>query len=213
MIKITEAVKQLIIINVLFFIGSMALDQFLRGFSDPVFQYYGRLGLGAFYIESDFFRPFQIITHMFMHADVPHLFFNMFGLYMFGSLLESRLGAKHFLILYFVSGIGALLLQSGVYGFEYHYMDAQRVLQVPMVGASGALMGVYAASASFFPNLKVFLLFPPIPLKLKYMVLIFVLIDFNMGLHGGTNIAHFAHLGGAIFGFLLSLYWKKKGHV
>ncbi len=213
MMRITEAVKQLIIINVLFFIGSMALDQFLHGLSGPLFRYAGRLGLGAFYFESELFRPFQIITHMFMHGSVPHLFFNMFGLYMFGSLLETKLGSKHFLILYFVSGIGALLLQNAAYAYEYHAMGVENILITPMVGASGALMGVYAASASFFPNLKVFLLFPPIPLKLKYMVLIFILIDLNMGIHGGTNIAHFAHIGGAIFGFLLSLYWKKQGHV
>ena len=214
MIKISETVKQLIIINVLFFIGSMALNGFLMGINTDLFRTYGRLSLAIFYLESPFFEPFQIVTHMFMHADLGHLFFNMFGLYMFGSLLERRLGARDFLILYFVSGVAALLLQMLAYGYEIHYEDAMRLMQTPMLGASGALMGVYAATAFFFPNLQVFLLFPPIPLKMKYLIIAFIAIDLFSGFSsGGTGIAHFAHVGGALGGFLLSLYWKKNRYV
>ncbi len=214
MIRISETVKQLIIINALFFIGSLALNGFLMGIDTELFRTYGRLSLAIFYFESPFFEPFQIVTHMFMHADLGHLFFNMFGLYIFGSLLERRLEARDFLILYFVSGIAALLLQMLAYGYEINYQDAMRLMQTPMLGASGALMGVYAATALFFPNLQVFLLFPPIPIKMKYLVTAFIAIDLFSGFSsGGTGIAHFAHVGGALGGFLLSLYWKRNRYV
>jgi membrane associated rhomboid family serine protease len=214
MIRITETVKQLIIINALFFVGSMALNQFLMGVNIDTFRLFGRLGLAIFYFSSDYFQPFQVFTHMFMHADLGHLFFNMFGLYMFGSLLEQRLGAKNFLMLYFVSGAGALILQMLSYYIEINYMGGAYLINRPMLGASGALMGVYAATAFFFPNLQVFLLFPPIPLKMKYLVIGFVALDLFSGLSStGTGIAHFAHVGGAVAGFLLALNWKRNRYV
>jgi membrane associated rhomboid family serine protease len=150
------------------------------------------------------FKSFQLISHMFLHGSLGHIFFNMFGLFMFGRVLESVLGSKKFFILYFLSGIGAAGLQLMIYYFQ----------QTPaqMLGASGAIFGVLAAFAMMFPNVELMIIFIPVPIKAKYLVPIYAVLELFFGIASfkGDNIAHFAHLGGAIVGFILILIWKRK---
>ncbi len=150
------------------------------------------------------FNPYQIVSHMFAHANLSHLFMNMFGLFMFGRTLESVYGSKKFFILYFVSGLGAAGLQLTMY-----IMQGE---PAAMIGASGAIFGILAAFALTFPNVELMLIFLPIPIKAKYFVAIYAFIElvYGVGNFKVDNIAHFAHLGGAIAGFLLTLYWKKN---
>ena len=161
----------------------------------------------------------QLITHMFMHGSLQHLFFNMFGLYMFGPPLEYVLGPKRFLTYYLGAGFGALALDFAVKYGMLHFgnvsdYDASAIINTPMVGASGALFGLLAGYAMFFPNNVLQLLFPPIPIKAKYFVLIYAAIELFLGISGRqANVAHFAHLGGALFGFLCILYWRKTGTI
>ncbi|MBI1344372.1 MAG: rhomboid family intramembrane serine protease [Terrimonas sp.] len=145
------------------------------------------------------FKPYQFVTHMFMHASFSHILFNMFGLWMFGRILESRLGSKKFLILYFVAGLGAAFLQEIMGGFGI------------AIGASGAIMGIFAAFGYLFPNTELMLIFLPIPVKAKYFIPALIALDLFGGIYKapGDNIAHWAHLGGAIAGFLLVIYWNK----
>lgn len=188
MFRISEVVKNLIGINVIIFlIISLAPDPIKRFFI-------------LFPFGSDQFMPVQIFTHMFSHISPGHIFWNMLTLFFFGPDVERHIGEKKFLILYFVSGLGSLLL---------HWILAS---QAPVLGASGANFGVLVAYAYFFGDRKVMLLFPPIPIKAKILVLIFVAMDLYNGMSGtATGIAHFAHLGGALFGFLLLLYWNRTG--
>ncbi|MDB4347449.1 rhomboid family intramembrane serine protease [Bacteroidia bacterium] len=198
--------------------------------------------LAAFFPGLDYFIPTQIITHMFMHGGVGHIFFNMFGLFIFGNFLERVLGSKKFGILYFVSGFGAyaLHLASQYYDFyelnqylaassepmtaayflkfvDYGVVDALlkskgwTSILSPVVGASGCLYGLLAAFAYLFPNTELMLLFIPFPIKAKYFVPIMVGIDLFLGFNpvAMDNIAHFAHIGGALFGFLLVIFWNK----
>lgn len=187
MYRITDVVKHLIIINAIVFIGTRLP---LLSSLEPYFILYPP--------PSNFFKPVQLVTHMFMHGSMGHLFFNMLALFFFGPNVESVWGPKKFLLFYFFCGIGAmvghLLLGGGS----------------PVVGASGAIAGVLLAFAVLFPNAQVMLLIPPIPMKAKYLVLIILVIDLYMGLTmADSRIAHFAHLGGAVFGGLLILYWRK----
>ena len=157
-----------------------------------------------FFPTSTEFQPFQLVTHMFMHASMGHLFFNMFGLYIFGPFVERTIGVKKFFQLYFIAGFGAMLLHLGVdflqYGQVIYHPD---FVGIPMLGASGALMGVVAAFATLFPNMRVQLLIPPVSMKAKYMALLFIGLDLFLGLSGSNSgVAHFAHVGGALFGFL-----------
>jgi membrane associated rhomboid family serine protease len=184
--RITDVVKNLIIINILVFVAVR--------FALPV------QGIENYFIlyrpGSAFFEPVQGVTHMFMHADFGHLFFNMLGLYMFGSWVEEIVGPKRFLILYLISGFLASVLQM--------FMSP-----VPILGASGAVYGIIAAFATMFPNAQMMLLFPPIPMKAKYMALIFIGLGLYSGLSGAQDgIAHFAHVGGAVMGFVMVKYWK-----
>ena len=185
--NLTEVVKQLIIINVIIFIGtSLPMLANLRNY------------FILFPPSTSYFKPIQLVTHMFMHADMGHLFFNMFALYFFGPMTERVWGAKKFLVFYLLCGAGAMGLHLLIGGGS------------PVLGASGAISGVVLAFAMLFPNAKVMLLIPPIPMKAKHMVLVFLGIDLFLGLSSyNTGIAHFAHLGGALFGFLLILFWRK----
>lgn len=254
-------VKNLLIINIAVFL----LTRFLL---DDLYYY-----LSTYYIGSEYFKPYQIITHMFVHGDFSHLFFNMFALFMFGQVLEYYTGSKRFFILYFVSGLGALFLHEFVIWLQYHtilhdskmffnnpilgnfeilvnnnkkFFDAdiftlinewrknpdndyyvqkaiestesvlnylnRTVFSVPTLGASGAVFGLLAAFATLFPNADLYVLFIPIPVKAKYVIPFYAVLELFFGVANfkGDNIAHFAHLGGAIFGFILALTWKKK---
>ena len=197
MIPITPTVKQLLIINVFFFIGTWLIG-------DIAYIY-----LGLFPFNNPAFMPWQLFTHMFMHFNLPHIAFNMFALYSFGSALEHIWGGRKFLFFYLSCGLGAALLQNGV-----NYLDG--TIGSIAVGASGAIYGLLTAFAFMFPNTQLGLLFIPIPIKAKYFVPGLLGIDLFLGLYGGsvfgggTGIGHFAHIGGALIGFIMMWYWKKN---
>ncbi len=205
-------VKHLIILNALMFFGSYAV---LGGeaWNATTYEYtnLGRLILAVYMPGSENFRPFQIVTHMFMHGDLGHLAFNMFSLYIFGPMVEMAWGHKRFLFYYLFCGLGALTLHMGVQWWELSREGFDpRSWNGAMLGASGAIFGVYVAFAYLFPNQVISLLFPPISLKAKYFVLIMAVAELFYGIRGAsTGIAHFAHIGGALFGFGLIMYWYR----
>lgn len=175
-------------------------------------------------IRSPYFKPHQIITHIFMHGGIGHLFFNMLAFWMFGSTLENYFGSKKFLIFFMVSGLGAAVLHLVTLYFEltpYYNAISQfpphmvgpllNRVNVATVGASGAVFGCLAAFGFLFPNYKIYLYFF-IPIKAKWFVIIYAAAELYMGIQNnpGDNVAHFAHLGGALFGFLFAYNWKKK---
>lgn len=237
--RITDTVKVLLIINVIFFIGS----QFLGNFSYQLFS--------LWYFENDNFQFWQILTHMFMHGGLMHLVFNMYALWAFGSPIEHMLGQKKFLFFYFSAGLGAALLHSLVNYYEVQTginalveagmsMGAvENLLQTgqyntgildsiskesleslymsfntPAVGASGAIYGILVAFGMMFPNVELFLLFVPVPIKAKFFIPALIALDLFSGFTGysifGGGIAHFAHVGGALFGFIMMWYWKRN---
>ncbi len=185
----TPGVLNLIIINVLVFLIQLLLD-------GP----YGKITstLALFPYNSGYFKPYQLITHMFTHGGWAHILFNMFALWSFGSFLERTWGPKRFLIFYFVCGLAAAL--------------AHLFLQnAPAIGASGAIMGLFAAFAYLFPNSQLIIFPIPFPVKAKYAVALMAAIDLFGGVNPtGSNIAHFAHLGGLVMGFILVIIWGKK---
>lgn len=196
MLKLTGVVKNLLIINVIVFVFTKFIFPNLLGV------------LALYYPHSESpFQPFQIITHFFAHANLGHIFFNMFGLVMFGSAVESLWGAKKFLIYYIVCALGAAGTQLFMMytGVESIYGS--------MVGASGAIYGLLVAFGMKFPNAELMLIFLPIPIKAKYFIPGMILLDLVLGISNFSSdpIAHFAHLGGALFGFLLILFWKNSG--
>ena len=212
---IPPAIKNIIIINVLVMIMiSLNKEYMISHFA-------------LFYPASPYFRPWQIITHMFMHGGFWHLFFNMYTLFIFGTVLERVWGTKKFLIFYFVTGIGAALLHTGVQFLQAQVymsqiaesstqaMAAYQALKLtPTVGASGAIYGVLLGYAMLFPDSVLTLLFPPVSLKAKWFVIIFAVIELVTGVFSiGGGIAHFAHLGGMLFGWLLIMYWKKRSRM
>ena len=210
--SIPEATKNIIIINVLV----MIMTSLNQGFMYETFA--------LFYPTSPFFRWWQPVTHMFMHGGFFHLFFNMYTLYFFGRVLEERWGAKKFLIFYFVTGLGAALIHTGVEWIQMNHWMGQvaegslaaqsrihALKMTPTVGASGAIYGVLMGFAMLYPDAVMSLVIPPVSMKAKWFVLIFGGIELLTGITGvGGGIAHFAHLGGLIFGYLLIMYWKKK---
>lgn len=252
-------VKNILMINVLMLFGTWVLEQ--TGID------LNRM-LGLHFFESEYFKPFQVITHMFMHADSVHLFSNMFALFMFGRVLESVWGSKRFLVYYMLTGLGAAALHTFVLWLDYSSLmraftafsntptpelflsiveDAvnrpaawvyefadnwannpdnvtyinegvkiahkaiNESINVTTVGASGAVFGILLAFGMLFPNTELMLLFPPIPIKAKYFVIGYGLIELYLGFqqNAGDNVAHFAHLGGMLFGFLLIKYWNR----
>lgn len=213
--RIPPVVKNLIIINVIVFIATLIIGDFM----------YEKLAL--FYFKSPFFKPYQLLTHMFMHGDIWHILFNMYSLFIFGSVLEHVWGGKKFLFFYLVTGIGAALLHNGVLFLQDmslqnalaagNFMARAEIAQIystPTVGASGAIYGLLLAYGMLFPNNIMQLIFPPVALKAKYFVLIFGALELFLGLsNSGGNIAHFAHLGGMLFGYFLIVYWRKNNRM
>lgn len=225
-------IKNLIIINVLVFAATYVLQK--ANIVD--LDYY----LALFHWKSPLFKPWQVVTHIFMHANITHLVFNMFALWMFGNVIENTLGAKKFLIFYFVCGFGAALCHLMVFTWENAALiqqfssytsgqQAQAVQQLidsnftygnpaavpmvnPMVGASGAIFGVLFAFGYLFPNLMIYVYFL-FPIKAKYFVAIYAIIELFSGFRNNPtdNVAHFAHLGGMLFAFLLLKAWKMNG--
>ena len=212
MSNVPTAVRNIIIINVLVMIMTSLNENFM----------YEKFAL--FYPTSPFFHWWQPVTHMFMHGGFWHLFFNMYTLYIFGTVLERIWGAKKFLLFYFVTGLGAAAVHTGVEwiqasswmseaaaGSMSAVQQIHALKMTPTVGASGAIYGILMGYAMLYPDSIMTLVFPPISMKAKWFVLIFAAIELLTGVTGtGGGIAHFAHLGGLIFGFLLIMYWKKK---
>jgi membrane associated rhomboid family serine protease len=230
---IPPVVKNLIIINVIMLFATYVLE--MRGIDLTDI-------LGLHYFQSSEFKPYQLVTHMFMHGGFTHLLFNMFALWMFGRVLESVWGPKRFFIYYFVTGLGAAVLHTFVNYIEFQHLanqlspetvemvlrdgpgifnqgqnfsdpDAGKLnllLNIPTVGASGAVFGILLGFGMLFPNTQLMLLFPPIPIKAKYFVMGYGAIELFLGItQTGSNIAHFAHLGGMLFGFFMIKYWNK----
>lgn len=201
-------VKNLIIANCVVLLATELLP-----FGDLIIEHFA-----LFNAESPFFRSYQVFTYMFLHGGVSHLFFNMFALWMFGRTLEYRLGSSRFLTYYLICGIGAALLQLGVGYAEYHHalaagsVSAMRLLGIPTVGASGAVFGLLLAFGVLYPNQIVALIFPPITLKAKWFVVVYGVLELVLGISGAqSGVAHFAHLGGMLWGFLLLWWWRRKG--
>ncbi len=171
-----------------------------------------------FNIESPLFHSYQIFTYMFLHGGISHLFFNMFALWMFGRQLEIELGSQRFFIYYMVCGVGAALLQLGVGYAEYAHAigavgeyGAMPLLRVPTVGASGAVYGLLLAFGVLHPNNTIMLLFPPIAMKAKWFVVAYGLLELFFGISGyQAGVAHFAHLGGMLWGLALLYWWRKQ---
>ncbi len=237
--QLTDAVKHLLIINVLFFIATQL-------YGDQMYQWFA-----LWFPKNDNFEVWQIATHMFMHGGFSHILFNMFGLWMFGTPVERSLGKNRFLFLYFSAGLGAVLFQLGYYYFNYIPMfselvdsglstaqivemltsnktnieltgsqlgnlrDLYPIYNASMVGASGCIMGVLAAFGMMNPNAELMLIFLPIPIKAKYFIPGIILLDIISAITGQSffspsNTAYMAHVGGAIIGAIMMWYWKKN---
>lgn len=231
-------VKNLLIINGLFFLGSaVAHDRF----GIDIFHV-----LGMHYWTSEYFKPYQLFTHLFIHLDLGHIFSNMFMLWMFGSVIENVWGSKRFLIYYFVTGLGAAIIFNLTKAIDLHLIQSNftpeqlalykeqgfnimnnnplltpgfiegltrmfGIINGPSGGASGAVYGVLLAFGMLFPNTYIYLYFL-MPIKAKYVVIGFIVMELLMGIanNPGDNIAHFAHLGGMIFGYIMIRYWNKN---
>ncbi|MDX2414483.1 MAG: rhomboid family intramembrane serine protease [Bacteroidales bacterium] len=232
--NIPPVTKNLILINVVMLLASMG--------GASIFNVNLNQALGLHFPKSELFQPYQIVTHMFMHGGLAHLFFNMFALYMFGRVLESTWGPKRFFIYYIVTGLGAAFTHEAVIAIEYYQLIADippelletvkskgaeilsqgqnftnpaagklnLLLYAPTVGASGAVFGILLAFGMLFPNTQLLLLFPPIPIKAKWMVIGYGAIELYLAVtQPGSSIAHAAHLGGMLFGYILIKYWRK----
>ena len=205
--QIPTVTKNLVAINILMFIATLVNEIFMVA------------NFAMFYPASPFFKPWQILTHMFMHGGFWHIFFNMYSLLMFGSILERSLGTKKYLIFYFVTGLGAVALHTGVEWMQARVFIAnaavdayQKLLVTPTLGASGAIYGVLIGFAMLYPQARLTLIFPPIPMTSKWLVIIFAAIELFSGINGiQDGVAHFAHLGGMLFGWLLIRWWRKQG--
>ena len=200
MFRITPIVKHFIIINVIMFALTLLAENFMLE------------KFALFYFNSPFFKPYQLISYIFMHGGFMHILFNMYSLYIFGSVLESVWGGKKFFIYYMVTGIGAALFHLFItyLRIESGVLDPYLASIIPMVGASGAIYGLLLAYGVLFPNNVLTLFFPPVSLKAKYMVFVFGGREFLLGLGGsGDGVAHFAHLGGMLFGFVILMIWKR----
>jgi len=206
--------KNILIINVLMFMATMLAPRYGIDLDDY---------LGLHFFMASRFNVVQLVTYMFMHANFTHLFFNMFAVWMFGRILEMVWGQKRFLFYYIICGIGAGLIQEVVQYVEYvTSLSAYEAVNmgygvIPMadylnmmntVGASGAVYGILLGFGIFFPNQEMFIFPLPFPIKAKYFVLIYAALEIVLGLSSNDGVAHFAHLGGMIFGFLIILYWR-----
>ena len=208
-------IKNLVIINALMLLITLLTGDFM----------YEKFSL--FYVESPFFKPYQFITHMFMHGNFIHLFFNMYTLVIFGIVLEQIWGSQKFFLYYMVTGLGAAALHTLVLYIQASSLEGaamagdfaameslKAIMSTPTVGASGAVYGVLLAYGMLFPNNVLQLLIPPVAIKAKWMVLIFGGLELVLGItNTGGNIAHFAHLGCMIFGYILIRYWKKNNRM
>lgn len=250
--SIPPVVKNLIAINLIMWLATLVLPGFLRRWGVDLDL---TDVLGMHYWSSDKFNLAQMITYMFMHGGIGHLFFNMFALYMFGGVLENLWGPKKFLFYYLVTGVGAGIVQQIFWSVEYHavisalndaiaansgaglvefqsfferyfsplnlsFFNAPEIIELKRlflnlpvtIGASGSVFGLLLAFGWLFPEVKLMMLFFPVPIKARIFVLIYGVAELFLGVanFSGDSVAHFAHLGGMIFGAILILIWKKK---
>ncbi len=237
--RVGDAVKHLVIINIIFFVATTT-------FGNQMYQWFS-----LWFPKNENFELWQIVSHMFMHGGFMHILFNMYALWAFGSPLEQIWGKNKFFFFYFSAGLGAALIHTGVnyYYFNegiqalmsagiseneifslleqgkfnrawYSVVDPEVIDNflsayiTPAVGASGAIYGILVAFGMMFPNAELFLIFFPIPIKAKYFIPILIALDLFSGVTGysifGSGIAHFAHVGGALFGFIMMWYWKRN---
>jgi membrane associated rhomboid family serine protease len=236
---LTDGIKHLLIINLLFFVGTAL-------YGDALYNWFS-----LWYVQNPNFGAWQFLTHMFMHGGLTHILFNMYALWAFGTPLERMWGMRKFLFFYFSAGLGAALIHTG-----WNYLQVSQGLDalvaagipqsqvldalaqgkyspgwmqaapvdtvqsmidsfmIPAVGASGAIYGILVAFGMLFPNSELFLIFLPVPIKAKYFIPVLIGLDLFSGVTGfsifGNGIAHFAHVGGALFGFIMMWYWKKN---
>lgn len=262
-LSLPPVVKNIIIINIIFFAATWLFDTVMH--SDFMMRH-----MALHPLRSPLFEPHQIVTHIFMHANLAHIFFNMFGVFMFGRILEQLWGSKKMLIFYTVTGLGAAAVHLTVNYFQINHLmslanqfynspsytlfnqivskyipgsssdwlvnfqqqwfykpddvsfipQAKQIIQevvdanllMPTLGASGAVFGLLIAFAMMFPDVELMLIFLPIPIKAKYLVPVYALLELSFGVAGfkWDNVAHFAHLGGALFGFILVKIWKRN---
>lgn len=219
--NIAPMTRNLLLVNLLVFLAQQAAPVFF-GFN---LTHY----LGLRFFTADQFEPYQLLTHMFAHADLWHLVGNMFSLFIFGSVLERTWGEQRFLIFYLVTGFGASLLFQAVNGWEIESLRQEleaanvgaetwalfaRRENLPVLGASGAVFGILMAFAMLYPNVKLMLLFPPIPMKAKYFVALYGAYELYATIQAnpGDNVAHLAHLGGMLFAFILVKLWRDESH-
>ena len=205
--------RNLIILNIIVFIATLINREFMTA------------EFALFYPTSRYFHWWQILTHMFMHGGFWHILFNMYTLWLFGSVVENIIGSKKFLLFYFICGLGAAGLHLGVeflqmqsfmegaaLGNSVALQNIAVIKLTPTVGASGAISGVLIGYAMLFPASKMTLLFPPVTLSAKWMVIVFAAIELLTGVTGTVaGVAHFAHLGGMLIGWLMIFYWRKRG--
>lgn len=191
-------VKNLIIANCLIWLATYLIPSF-----NSLAGTYGQL----FWVESQYYHTYQFVTYMFLHGSLSHLFFNMFALWMFGRTLEYELGSRRFIIYYMVCGIGAALLQMMVAWLSHEY-------EFTMLGASGAVMGLLLAFGVMHPNEPIFIIPFPFPIKAKWFVIGYAVLELFLGWRGwDAGVAHFAHVGGMLWGWMLLSYWKKRGFI
>lgn len=212
MANVPPVTRNLIIINVLVFLATLVN----RGVMIENFA--------LFYPTSQYFHWWQPVTHMFMHGGFWHILFNMYTLFAFGSIVENILGTKKFLLFYFVCGFGAVALHQGVQYLEMQsamnsaalgsataFQQIAAIKLTPTVGASGAIYGVLIGFAMLFPESKMTLIFPPVTLSAKWMVVLFAVVELFSGVTNiAASVAHFAHLGGMLIGWLMILMWRRR---
>jgi rhomboid-like protein len=218
--NLSPVVKNLLIINVICFLPFILLTN--EQYANLILSHFG-----LFYFNSPFFKPWQIITYMFLHGGWFHIIFNMFALFSFGPILEYSIGSKRFFNLYFICGIGAVLFQMVIQGAELHHYIGQITLPegfrgdqftinkiqdiygTPVVGASGAIFGLLVAFAMLYPEMEIMVMFIPVPVKIKYAIPVYLIFEIvsSTGVLGSDDVAHLAHIGGALFGFMMVKIW------
>jgi membrane associated rhomboid family serine protease len=223
--NLPPVVKNLLIINIICFLPSLFYSHNFAGY-DPV-----GANFGVYYFDSPLFKPWQLVTYMFLHGGWMHIIFNMFALYSFGTAVEYIMGSKRFFNFYFICGFGAIALQMLVQAIEVHSLvgsftalnsqvtdpavlaKLQAIYGTPMVGASGAIFGLLIAFGMIYPNAELMIMFIPVPVKAKYVIPVYILLELSLGISqvSGDNVAHFAHLGGAVLGFILVKAWHLQG--
>jgi len=222
--NLTTVVKYLLIANLICFIPYIVL-------SNSMYDAKVVSNMGVYYFNSQLFRPWQIITYMFFHGGWTHILFNMFALFSFGPILEYAIGPKKFFNLYFICGIGAIAFQMLVQAIQVHSLigsftatnglpitdpivmaKLQAIYFTPVIGASGAIFGVLVAFGMLYPDLELMLLFIPVPIKAKYIIPVYIVVEIWSGISPGAhdNVAHFAHLGGALLGFIMIKVWRYR---